>query len=92
MTNRLAELTRTRVESRLARLFLKMAEQNGRADERGELVPTVLSRQELADLTGTTIETAIRIMSRWHKQRLVLTEKDGFVIVSRAALEALGLE
>ncbi len=92
MTNRLAELTRTRVESRLARLFLKLAEQAGRADSRGELIPTVLSRQELADLTGTTIETAIRIMSRWHKQSLVLTEKDGFVIADRKGLQALGVE
>ena len=47
------------------------------------------SRQELADLTGTTIETAIRIMSRWGKQRIVLTEKDGFLLVDRKALEAL---
>jgi CRP/FNR family transcriptional regulator len=92
LTNRLAELTRTRVEGRLARLFLKMAEQMGRPDARGELVPAALSRQELADLTGTTIETAIRVMSRWHKQNVVHTEKDGFVIADRKALEALTVE
>jgi CRP-like cAMP-binding protein len=92
LTNRLAELTRTRVEARLARLFLKMAEQMGRPEPRGELVPMVLSRQELADLTGTTIETAIRIMSRWHKQNVVHTEKDGFVIADRRTLEALSAE
>lgn len=92
MTNRLAELTRTRVESRLARLFLKMAGQSDRADRRGLFIPTVLSRQELADLTGTTIETAIRIMSRWQKEGLVRTEKDGFVVVDRKALETLAME
>lgn len=92
LTNRLAELTRTRVEGRLARLFLKMAEQTGHHDPRGELVPVVLSRQELADLTGTTIETAIRIMSRWHKQNVVHTERDGFVIANRQALESLSVE
>jgi CRP/FNR family transcriptional regulator len=48
-----------------------------------------LSRQDLADLTGTTIETCIRIMSRWGKQRLVATEKDGFRLLDRAALETL---
>jgi CRP/FNR family transcriptional regulator len=47
-----------------------------------------LTRQELADLTGTTIETAIRTMSRWQKDDVVRTEKDGFVIVDRPALEA----
>jgi CRP/FNR family transcriptional regulator len=92
LTNRLAELTGTRVESRLARLFLKMADDMGRQDPRGTCIPMPLSRQELADLTGTTIETAIRVMSRWSKQNLVRTEKDGFVITDRAALEALSFE
>ena len=46
-----------------------------------------LSRQELADLTGTTIETAIRIMSRWQKEDVLHTEKDGFVVLDRSALE-----
>ena len=45
------------------------------------------TRQELADLTGTTIETAIRTMSRWQKEDVVRTEKDGFVIANRRALE-----
>ena len=39
------------------------------------------------DLTGTTIETAIRIMSRWQKENVLLTEKDGFVIIDPAALD-----
>ena len=46
-----------------------------------------LQRQELADLTGTTIETTIRIMSRWQKEDVMHTEKDGFVILNREALE-----
>ena len=49
-----------------------------------------LSRQELADLTGTTIETCIRIMSRWSKEDIVRTDKDGFVVLDRRALELLG--
>lgn len=89
LTARLAELTGGRVESRLARLFLKLGDQMGRPDRGGLFLPMVLSRQELADLTGTTIETCIRIMSRWNKDNILLTEKDGFVILDRMALEAL---
>ncbi|MEO8482745.1 MAG: Crp/Fnr family transcriptional regulator [Acidobacteriota bacterium] len=89
LTTRLAELTGGRVEERFARLFLKLADQMGRDDRGGVFVPLPLSRQELADLTGTTIETAIRIMSRWNKEGVLSTEKDGFVIVDRKALEAL---
>lgn len=36
-----------------------------------------LARQELADFTGTSLETCIRIMSRWQKDEVVLTGKDG---------------
>lgn len=92
LANRLAELTGTRVEGRLARLFLKMADEGGRPERGGVFVPVVLTRQELADLTGTTIETAIRVMSRWSKQRVVETEKDGFLVLDRRLLESLSLE
>jgi len=88
LTRRLAELTGSRVESRFARLFIKLAEQIGRTDRGGLFVPMALSRQELADLTGTTIETCIRIMSRWNKDEVVRTEKDGFVILNREELES----
>jgi CRP/FNR family transcriptional regulator len=89
LTNRLAELTGGRIESRFARFFLKLAENTGRPGRGGLFIALPLSRQELADLTGTTIETAIRIMSRWGKQNIVLTEKDGFVLLDRSTLELL---
>jgi CRP/FNR family transcriptional regulator len=88
LTRRLADLSGARVELRFARLFLKLCDQIGRKERGGIFVPMPLSRQELADLTGTTIETAIRIMSRWQKEDLVHTEKDGFVVIDRHALDA----
>ncbi len=89
LTNRIADLTGGRVEPRFARLFLKMAADVGRPERNGVFIPMGLSRQELADLAGTTIETSIRIMSRWGKQQVVVTEKDGFLLLDRKALEAL---
>lgn len=58
----------------------------GRPGQDGTFIPMALSRQDLADLTGTTIETCIRVMSRWGKEGTVRTEKDGFVVLDRAAL------
>ena len=92
LTNRLAELTSGRIEPRFARLFLKLASQMGRPERGGTFVPLALSRQELADMTGTTIETCIRIMSRWNKDHVVRTEKDGFVVLDRDELERLAAE
>lgn len=91
LTNRLAELSGGRVEARLARFFLKLASDMGQRRPEGTFIPLALSRQELADMIGTTIETSIRIMSRWGKQDLVRTEKDGFVVVDRPALETIAL-
>jgi CRP/FNR family transcriptional regulator, dissimilatory nitrate respiration regulator len=88
---RLAELTGGRVEPRFARLFLKLAQEQGRPERGGVFIPVALSRQDLADMTGTTIETSIRIMSRWGKHRTVITEKDGFLVLDTAELETLAL-
>ena len=92
LTNRLAELSGSRIEPRFARLFLKLAGEMGRHERGGTFIPLALSRQELADMTGTTIETAIRIMSRWGKEDIVRTEKDGFTIVDRRTLEVSAQE
>lgn len=91
LTRRLTELTGGRVETRFARLFLKLGAEMGKPDvERGGIVIAMpLSRQELADLTGTTIETAIRIMSRWNKDDVLRTERDAFVIVDIDALKSI---
>jgi len=92
---RMMELTRklsersSRVEYRIARLFLTLADRVGRAEGKGTFLPVSLHRQEIADLVGTTQETAIRIMSRWNKEGLVVTEEAGFRIPDRSRLEAI---
>jgi CRP/FNR family transcriptional regulator len=93
LTVRLSELTGGRIETRIARLFQKLGEKLGRPTEQGGVfIPLPLSRQELADLVGTTIETCIRIMSRWGKEGIVATGPDGFTILDSETLEELALE
>jgi CRP/FNR family transcriptional regulator len=89
LTRRIPEVAGGRVEIRFARLFLKLADRMGEARGAARFIPMALSRQELADLTGTTIETCIRIMSRWGKEGVVTTEREGFVVSDRSALERL---
>jgi CRP-like cAMP-binding protein len=91
LTRRIPEVAGGRVETRFAHLFLKLADKMGRPGPEGTLIPMALGRQDLADLTGTTIETCIRVMSRWGKEGLVRTEKDGFVVLDRPALERLAV-
>ena len=95
LTRRMVELTRklsersSRVEFRMARLFLALADRVGRSESGSLIIPLHLSRQEIADLVGTTQETAIRIMSRWNKEQLVLTEDGDFRIPDRRRLEEI---
>jgi CRP/FNR family transcriptional regulator, nitrogen oxide reductase regulator len=88
LNRRLADMTGS-VEYRTARLFTTLADRIGKKQPEGIFVPLPLSRQEIADLVGTTIETAIRVMSRWQKDGLVATDKDGFLIRQIAALKEI---
>jgi CRP/FNR family transcriptional regulator len=89
LARRIPEVAGGRVETRFAHLFLKLSERMGRPRPDGSFIPMALSRLELAELAGTTIETSIRIMSRWAKEGIVRTEKEGFLVTDRAALERL---
>ncbi len=91
LTDRLCEVSGGRTEGRFARFFLKLAGDMGQPRPQGLFIPIALSRQELADMIGTTIETSIRIMSRWGKESVLRTDKDGFLVVDRATLEAAAL-
>ena len=69
------------VEARLAAMLLRLAERDGQRDKRGLALPFHLTRQSLADMCGTTVETTILVMSRWSRDGLVLDE-DGRLIVA----------
>lgn len=76
------------VDQRLATLLLHLADRFGDEQEDGKtFIPVVLSRAELSLLVGATIETTIRIMSRWQKEGLVETQPDGFTLARAEALE-----
>jgi len=86
LTKRITELTGGRVENRIARLFVRLSREFGRTEERGTRIPMSLTRQELADMTGTTVETCIRVMSRWTKEGILETEEAGFIVLQPEAL------
>ncbi len=90
LCERVEQLSTGLVERRIATLLLRLAEQVGvpRVDE-GTWIPIELSRQDLADLCGTTIETAIRTMTRLGREGVVRSAARGLVVVDRPALETI---
>ena len=75
-------LSTEHVDIRLAHILLKLANKIGIPEAEGVRINMPLSRQDLADMAGTTIETAIRIMSRFRKENLVMTEPGGYVVIT----------
>ena len=59
-----------RADQRLASLLVELATKNGVKDPQGIKLPMRLTRQDMANMEGTTTETAIRIMSRFTRDRL----------------------
>jgi CRP/FNR family transcriptional regulator len=70
-----------RTDTRLAHILLKLADKIGVKTDAGIRIDMPLSRQDLADMAGTTIETAIRVMSKFRKDEWVMTEPGGFIVI-----------
>ena len=77
----LSALAGERVERRLVHILLKLAGRTGRPDPEGMLISIPLSRQDLADMAGTTLETTIRLMSRFRRDGLVHTRHGGYLVI-----------
>lgn len=84
---RLRSVALERVEQRLARALLALAEKIG-VEEEGRTALAV-TRQELADMTGTTVESAIRVTSRWQHEGLISSSRRHIHIVDERRLEEI---
>jgi CRP-like cAMP-binding protein len=71
LEERFRELATERVERRIAQTLLRLVRQAGRKVEAGILIDLPLSRQDLAEMTGTTLYTVSRILNQWEQQNLV---------------------
>jgi CRP-like cAMP-binding protein len=80
-TLRMNQLAGERVERRLAYILVKMAGLCGRPDREGTLLSVPLPRRDLADMAGTTVETAIRLMSRFHAEGIARTRRGGYIVL-----------
>ncbi len=86
---RLGELATERVPERLARALLRLARHNGRETTGGLLIDHPLTRQDLAELAGTTVYTASRTLARWAEAGIVATHRRRLLIRRPADLARL---
>jgi len=82
-----------RAEQRAARALLLLAERLGIPTPKGLRTRMVLDRQEFSELIGTTVETAIRILSRMRRAGIIREEKHHLFVLDEARLQHMaGLE
>ncbi|MEJ2431736.1 MAG: Crp/Fnr family transcriptional regulator, partial [Pseudolabrys sp.] len=68
---RVVEMSTEQVERRVAHALLRLMRQAGRKVEEGVEIDFPITRQDIAEMTGTTLHTVSRILSAWETQGLV---------------------
>ena len=77
------------VNHRVASTLLQLAEKIGRPQEKGVLIEMPLSRQDLADMTGATVETVSRVMSEFRRNGLIESGRRWIAVIDPEKLAAI---
>jgi CRP-like cAMP-binding protein len=80
------QLATEKVERRVARALLRLVEHAGRRTDAGVLIDLPLSREDIAQMTGTTLYTVSRIISRFEADGIVEAGRQRMVIRNPHAL------
>ena len=87
LEERFREVATERVAPRVARQLVRLLDKIGRRVEDG--VEISLSREELAQMTGTTLFTVSRLLSAWEERGMVKPRREGVTICDIPALNAI---
>jgi CRP-like cAMP-binding protein len=77
---RVVEMSTQQVEQRVAHALLRLAKQSGRKVEHGVEINFPISRQDIAQMTGTTLHTVSRILSGWESRGLIESGRQRIVL------------
>ncbi len=87
--DRIRELSTEKVERRVARALLRLAEQTGRAVAGGLAIELRLTRQDIAEMTGTTLFTVSRTLSKWQSDDYLASKGEKIVLKDLPALRRI---
>ncbi len=88
MQARYRELATERVEQRIARALLRLTAQSGQKVDEG--IELAFSRQDLAEISGTTLYTVSRVLADWERQGLVKTGREQVHILNPHGIVRIG--
>lgn len=76
MQARYRELATERVEQRVANALIRLAGQAGIRSEKDAAIELSFSRQDVAEMTGSTLFTVSRLFSEWERQGIIKTGRE----------------
>lgn len=80
MNNRIVELATQHVEQRVACSILRLIDKTGKQVNAGIEIDFPITRQNLAEMTGTTLHTVSRLLSSWEKEGTVLGGRQKVIV------------
>lgn len=86
---RIREMSTEEVERRVAHQVVRLARKAGRAEDGGIRIDFQISRQDIAEMTGTTLHTVSRILSAWEGRGLVEGGRQKLLVRDIAGLTRL---
>jgi CRP-like cAMP-binding protein len=86
---RIREMSTEEVERRVAHTVIRLSSQAGRPESGGVRIDFPISRQDIAELTGTTLHTVSRILSGWEANGLVKNGRQKLLVLDLVRLRAL---
>jgi len=89
MNNRIVEMATQHVEQRVARAVLRLINQSGKKVEGGIEIDFPITRQNLSEMTGTTLHTVSRLLSGWEKNDIVKSTRRRIVVTDAHRLVVL---
>ena len=81
MQARYRELATERVEQRVANALIRLAGQSGIKSEKEAGIELSFSRQDVAEMTGSTLYTISRLLSEWERQGIIKTGREKIKIL-----------
>lgn len=76
------EMATEQVEQRVAHALLRLVQQTGKKTGEGILIDFPISRQDIAEMTGTTLHTVSRLLTAWEQKGLVKSARQQVTIVA----------
>jgi CRP-like cAMP-binding protein len=86
---RLREISTEDVERRVAHAVLKLVDEAGKASTGGTTIDFPLSRQDIAEMTATTLHTVSRIVSAWEAAGVIEGGRQRIAVRDRARLQTI---